>query len=121
MKLTEVTALIYRQAHAWENADYDAILADFAPDALFISPGGRYHGQAAIRAAVVHFFAAAHSVQVTIHRVLLDGHQGAVEWHWSEVRYADNARHAAEDGIIFEVDAAGKIRYWREYFDTANF
>jgi len=120
MNHTEAYQLVERQAKAWEAADVEAALADFAPDALFVSPGGRWQGQAAIRAAIQAFFADAGEVEVEITRVFIAGNQGAAEWTWSERRYADNSRHTAEDAIIFELQAE-KIVYWREYFDTANF
>lgn len=120
MNNSQVYQLVERQAKAWEAADVDAALADFAPNALFISPGGRWQGHAAIRTAIQAFFAEAGEVKVKITRVFVAGNQGAAEWTWSETRYADNSHHTAEDAIIFELQA-DKIVYWREYFDTANF
>ncbi|MDQ3250156.1 MAG: nuclear transport factor 2 family protein [Chloroflexota bacterium] len=120
MTYEQAYALVERQARAWEAADVEAAVADFAPDAHFISPGGRWQGPDAIRGAVEAFFGGAGEVKVQITRVLVDGEQGAAEWTWSEVRYADGQRHTAEDAIVFAV-REGKIVYWREYFDTANF
>jgi uncharacterized protein (TIGR02246 family) len=120
MTSEEARRLVERQAAAWERADLDAIVADFAPDALFISPGGRWQGPAAIRGAAKAFFDSVGQVQVTITRVLNDGQQGAAEWTWSEQRRSTGQRHTAEDAIIFQVKD-GQIVYWREYFDTANF
>ncbi|CAN5673422.1 SgcJ/EcaC family oxidoreductase [soil metagenome] len=120
MDITQVRALIDRQARAWERADIDVCVADFAADALFISPGGRWQGQEAIRATVKGFFAGARDVKVEITRVIVDGNQGAVEWTWSEFRLSDGKRHVAEDAIIFELQD-NKIVYWREYFDMATF
>jgi uncharacterized protein (TIGR02246 family) len=119
MHSDQIRALIERQARAWEQADAEAIVADYAPDATFISPGGRLQGHQAIRAAAEAFFAAATGVEVTITRMLLDGSQGAVEWIWSETNRADGNRRTAEDAIIFEL-RDGKLIYWREYFDTAG-
>lgn len=121
MTRDDVVALVKRQAAAWENEDYQAITADFAPDGVFISPGGRWQGPTAIQQAAVAFFAEAHQVKVNIVRVLFDGqHSGAVEWGWTETRRADQQEYHAEDAIIFELNAAGQIIYWREYFDTAG-
>jgi limonene-1,2-epoxide hydrolase len=58
-------------------------------------------------------------VRVTVIRVLLDGHQGAVEWTWTETRLVDDLSRTAEDCIIFEL-RGDKLIYWREYFDTAG-
>jgi uncharacterized protein (TIGR02246 family) len=119
MHVDQARALIERQARAWEQADVAAIVADFAPDAIFISPGGRLQGHDAVRAAAESFFAVATDIEITITRVLLDGNHGAVEWTWRETNRSDSRRRAAEDGIIFEL-RDDKIVYWREYFDTAG-
>ena len=120
MNKEQAWALVERQARAWEQADFEAAVADFAPDGLFISPGGRWQGHEEIRQAMTLFFEGVLEVNVEITRVLIDGNQGAAEWTWSETRRADNSRHTAEDAIIFELSNE-KIIYWREYFDTANF
>ena len=120
MNIEQAEALIKRQAQAWERADIDACVADFAEDALYLSPGGRWQGPAAIRAVVEAFFAGAGEVKVTISRVLVHGNYGAVEWTWQEKRHSDQQVHRVDDGIIFEV-RDDKIVYWHEYFDTARF
>jgi uncharacterized protein (TIGR02246 family) len=117
--MDQIRALVERQARAWEQADAEAIVADFASDALFISPGGRLQSHDALRAAAESFFAATNGVEVTITRLLVDGNQGAVEWTWRETSRADGSSRTAEDSIIFEV-RDGKLIYWREYFDTAG-
>lgn len=121
MNIDQARNLVARQARAWEAADLDAILAEFAPAACFISPGGRWQGSTAIRNAAESFFAGVTGVQVIITRVLIDGEQGAAEWTWRELRRTTGRWHEAEDAIIFQVGADGKIVYWREYFDTASF
>jgi uncharacterized protein (TIGR02246 family) len=120
MTLEEARQLVQRVARAWEDADLDAISADFAEDGIFISPGGRWQGPAQIRQAAEAFYREACDVKVDVTRVLVMGDQGAAEWTWSETRKRDGSRHAADDGVIFEL-REGRIIYWREYFDTANF
>lgn len=110
----QMQALVLRQAHAWSSGDLDAIVGDFAPDALFISPGGRWQGEAAIRAAAAAFFAEVSEVSIEVTRVLVDGEMGAVEWRWSETGRADGRRRSADDCIIVGL-VEGKIIYWREY------
>ena len=118
MTIEQAQALVERQARAWERADVATIVADFAPDGVFIAPGRRWQGRDAIRSAVAAFFAVATDVTVVVTRVLLDGDQGAVEWTWSEMCRADGHRHSVDDAIIFTL-RGDKIQYWREYFDTA--
>lgn len=120
MNTDEVRALVERQARAWERADLAAIVADFAPDGVLISPGGRWQGHEALRRAAESFFAASGDVAVQVTRVLCDGDQGTAEWSWSETSRADGRRHVAEDAVVFEL-RDGKIVYWREYFDRAGF
>ncbi len=119
MNRQEATALVERQARAWEQMDLEAILADFAPDGVLISPGGRWQGYAALRKGIASFFAASGDIKIAITRVLVDGDQGAVEWTWSETKKATGRRHTVEDAIIFGT-RDGKIVYWREYFNTAQ-
>jgi uncharacterized protein (TIGR02246 family) len=118
MNARQAQALVERQARAWERADLQAIGADYAPDACFISPGGTWWGPDAIRAAAAAFFEASTEVQVTITRIVFDEAHGAVEWTWSETRRVDGRRFSVEDAIIFGV-RGDQIVDWREYFDTA--
>lgn len=110
----EVLELVNRQAMAWQSNDAEAILADFAVDALFISPGGRWRGHEQIAAAAHAFFSATTEIQIGVTRVLCDGDQCAVEWSWRETRLLDNSQHSADDAIIFTLQN-GEIVYWREY------
>ena len=119
MNHDQARQLVERQAQAWEQANIELALADFAAEGVFISPGGRWQGHAQIRAAAQAFFATATDVKVTVKRVLLDGTQGAVEWVWEETRREDGSRHQVEDAIIFELQD-DKLIYWREYFDTGG-
>jgi uncharacterized protein (TIGR02246 family) len=120
LTLDKATEPVQRVARAWEDADLDAICADFADDGIFISPGGRWVGCAAIRESAAGFYRGARDVKVMITRVLVMGEQGAAEWTWSETRILSGTRHTADDGVIFEL-RDGKVVYWREYFDTAGF
>jgi uncharacterized protein (TIGR02246 family) len=120
MNSTEARALVERQARAWVRGDLAAIVADFAPDGMLISPGGSWQGHDALRQAAESFFAAAIDVQVVVTRVLLDGDVGAAEWTWSETSRTDGRRYTIKDAIIFEL-RDDQIVSWREYFDTAAF
>ena len=119
MTLAEVEELVARQAHAWAAEDIELALGDFAPDAVFQVPGRRFVGRDQIRQGANGFFARATDIKVTILRIVYDGVNGAVEWRWEEIRRASGMRHQTEDAIVFEI-RAGKIVYWRAYFDTAQ-
>lgn len=118
MDREQVRAMVERQARAWMDADYEAIVADYAPDGILSTPGGTWQGREAIRGAAAAFYESAGAVEVSVQRVLLDGDQGAVEWTWSETARASGRRVTMEDAIVF-VLRDGQIAYWREYFDTA--
>lgn len=120
MSNEDAWALVELVARAWEQGDLDAIIAPFAEDGVLMSPGGRWQGHAAIRAAAEQFYQSARDVQITVTRVLISGEQGAAEWTWSETRLDDGSRHTADDAIIFTL-RDGQVVYWREYFDTAEF
>jgi len=120
MNRAEARALVERQARAWERGDLAAIVADFTPDGVLISPGGCWQGYDALRQAAESFFATAIDVQVVVTRVLLDGDTGAAEWTWSETSRTDDRRYTVKDAIIFDL-RDDQIVSWREYFDTASF
>ncbi|MBC7869348.1 MAG: nuclear transport factor 2 family protein [Chitinophagaceae bacterium] len=114
-----VTEIVYRQKNAWEQNDVEAILTDFAPHCVFITPKSRYEGIDAVRKVVEGFVQTGAKAQITIHRLMVDGNQGAVEWTWQETRPSSDEIIIAEDAIILEV-VEGKIIYWREYFNPAD-
>jgi uncharacterized protein (TIGR02246 family) len=114
----EVRAFLLRRIRAWQAEDLDAIMADYAPDVVHITPGGRRVGPAALREGNARYLAEYTDFAVTLTRLLVDGDQGALEWTWAETRRADGRRRAVDDAIVF-VLRDGKIAYWREYFDTA--
>jgi uncharacterized protein (TIGR02246 family) len=111
--------LAQRMAAAWLSADIAAIVALFAPDGVFITPGGRAQGHTAIAELAASFFDASYVTEIEIRRALAEGGQGAIEWLWSEASRATHARRVMEDAIIFEL-RDGLISYWREYFDPAQ-
>jgi ketosteroid isomerase-like protein len=112
-------ALVERQARAWKRADPAAIVADFAPDGVLISPRGRWRGHDAVRRAAESVFAAVSDVQVVVTRVLLEADQGRPSGPGAKPNRADGRRHTVEDAIIFEL-RDDKLVSWREYLDTAG-
>ncbi|MDX1990974.1 MAG: nuclear transport factor 2 family protein [bacterium] len=114
-----VAALVQRQMQAWINGDVETILADFAPDCVFITPKSRYQGHAQLRDLVQKSVSTTTNVHIDLTRMIVQGNQCALEWTWQETRL-DSGKHArAEDAIIFEL-RDGQIIYWREYFNPAE-
>lgn len=114
-----VRELAERMAAAWMAGDVAAIVDLFAPGGVFVTPGGRAEGHAAIAALAGAFFAGAPRVAISIQRALADGDLGAIEWIWTESDLATGRRRVIEDAIVFE-RRDGKLVYWREYFDPAQ-
>ncbi|MBE9128273.1 MULTISPECIES: nuclear transport factor 2 family protein [unclassified Coleofasciculus] len=113
----EIKHLVERQANAWETADSDKIVADFADDSLFIVPGSTFRGKPEIKKAAADYFAEFTETQVTLKRLIISGNEGAVEWNWQDKNRKTGEKSQAEDAIVFELED-GKIKYWREYIDT---
>jgi len=115
----KIKQLVERQASAWETADSDKIIADFADNSLFVVPGSQCRGKEEIKAAAESYFAEFADTKVTIKRIIVNGDQAAVEWTWSEKNKETGKTSQAEDAIIFELEE-GKIKYWREYIDKES-
>ena len=106
-----------RQAEAWETGNVSAIVADFAPEGVFIAGNFVFKGTAAIKKAAEDYFQEFADTKVEIKRIILEESQGAIEWNWSDRNIATNQISKAEDAIIFELKNDGKIVYWREYIE----
>jgi uncharacterized protein (TIGR02246 family) len=119
MTRDDVHRFILRRISAWRDEDLAAIMADYADDIVHVSPFGKRVGVADMRAANARYLAEYTAFEVQLHRLIVDGDEGALEWTWSETRRADGLRRSAEDAIVF-VLRDGKISYWREYFDPAS-
>ncbi len=117
---TKITAIVKRQATAWENQDTPTLIADFAPDAVFKAGGFTFKGKKAIQKAAEDYFKQFEATKVTIKRIIEEGNQGAVEWDWSDRHKKTGKPSAAEDAIIFELQDDGKIIYWREYIEKVK-
>jgi uncharacterized protein (TIGR02246 family) len=111
-----MTALVQRARTAWMKGDAQAFASLFTSKGEFVVPGNRWVGPAAIRQVAADFAANTPQVTITIHRLLVEGSQAAVEWHWEETD-ATGQRHRADD-VIMVTCVAGKISRWREYIDT---
>ena len=105
-----------RQASAWENADADKIIADFAEESVFVVPGFTFKGKQQIKEEAENYFAEFTGTKIQITRVIFSENQGAMEWIWTDKNKKTGETSRAEDAIIFELED-GKIKYWREYID----
>lgn len=110
-------AIVRRQAKAWETGNVSAIVADFAPDGVFIAGNYIFEGVEAIQQAAEDYFRQFTDTKITIQRVIIEENQGAVEWDWSDRNIQTGKISYAEDAIVFELQADGKISYWREYIE----
>ena len=115
--------LIRRVTKAFDEHDLDAIMADFADDAVFEAPRGpdpwgrRVVGREAIREAFAGRFSGIPDVRYQADEHLVDGDRGASEWTLSgtttdgqriEVRGCDLWTFRA--GKIVKKDSFWKIR-----------
>jgi uncharacterized protein (TIGR02246 family) len=112
-----VRALIEQARNAWVARDPDAVAQLFTSDGELIVPGQRWQGQTKIRQEVSKFAEQFIDVSITIRRVVVDGNQAAVEWHYEDTEKRTGKRNKADDAIVLEVKD-GRIVYWREYFDN---
>jgi uncharacterized protein (TIGR02246 family) len=113
----EICSLIEQAKNAWVARDADALAQLFLPEGELIVPGQWWQGQARIRAEISKFAQQYIDVSITIRRIIVDGNQAAVEWHYEDTEKATGKRHQMDDAIVIEVKD-GRISYWREYFDT---
>ena len=111
-----MSALVQRARTAWIKGDAQAFASLFTSKGEFVVPGNRWVGTAAIRQVAADFAASTPQVTIAIHRLLVEGNQAAVEWHWEETD-ATGQRHRADD-VIMVTCVNGKISRWREYIDT---
>ena len=77
-------AILGHQTAAWNAADIDAILQDFAPDAVLTSASGQtLSGIPAIRQSLTSFFSAFAQIRLTLHSLVAQDDTAACEWEFS--------------------------------------
>ena len=116
---SKIRQLVERQANAWETANSEQIIADFAEDSLFVLPGSTFRGKQKIKEAAESYFQQSTETKITIKRLIVNGNQCAIEWDWIEKDQETGKESKAEDAIIFELEGE-KIKYWREYIDKES-
>ncbi|NJN88860.1 MAG: SgcJ/EcaC family oxidoreductase [Leptolyngbyaceae cyanobacterium SL_7_1] len=116
LPLEEIRSLIEQARDAWIGGNADQFASLFTPNGELIVPGNRWVGMEAIHQALTDFAATASHVSIEIHRIIVDGNQAVVEWHWQDTTLSGQTTRA-DDAIV--VDFQGnKISRWREYIDT---
>jgi uncharacterized protein (TIGR02246 family) len=111
-----IYSLIEQAKSAWIDRNADTLSQLFTLDGELVLPGESWKGRQKIREEIDKFSQQYKDVVITIHRVIIDGNQAAVEWQYEDTEIATNKRNLADDVIILEVKD-GQISYWREYFD----
>ncbi|MGF1590981.1 MAG: nuclear transport factor 2 family protein [Pleurocapsa sp.] len=112
----QITEMVIRQAKAWSEQNIEAIVNDFAEDAVFIAAGFKFQGKQQIEQAAQNYFQQFHHTSVKIKRIVIEDKQGAVEWDWRDKERQTGKEGYAEDAIIFELENS-QIIYWREYIE----
>lgn len=112
----ELHALVARLATLWQSDDLDAGFAQFADDAVLITPSRHYNGRDEIIAAMRDFWRDVSLVRITLRRSVADEGQQrvALEWRWSETDRVTGRVTEYDDAIVGQL-RNGKIVYWREY------
>jgi uncharacterized protein (TIGR02246 family) len=103
---------------AWMAGDADAFAALFTETGEFVVPGQVYRGSEQIRAVTAAFSASNSDVQIEIRRMITEGNQVVVEWHWEDTETATGKRMVADDAIVVDFEDS-KVKRWREYIDAA--
>lgn len=113
----DIPTLIEHARNAWVARDANAITQMFAPNGELIVPGQRWQGREEIRVGVARFTQQYVDVKIDIQRVIVEGNQAIVEWHYEDTEKATGVRNKAEDAIVIDFKD-GLIDRWREYFDN---
>lgn len=104
---------------AWLTGNADQFAALFSQDGELIIPGQVYSGTAAIRSVMAEFAQTHSVVQIQIQRIMIDGNQAVVEWHWEDTETQTGKRTVADDAIVVDFTAS-QISRWREYIDASQ-
>lgn len=112
----EIRSIVDRAANAWMNGDAEGFASLFLPDGEFIVPGNRWVGREQIHQVLADFASTVSEVKIEIQRIIIDGSQAVVEWHWQEQNKETDKIDRAEDAIVVDFKN-GSIERWREYID----
>lgn len=121
MTRDDAVELFERRRAAWLAEDLDAYLALFADDVVLQTPvGAPVQGLSEYGALVRRAAAATRPVRFEFHRIATDGPFVLAEWTIELAVRADGRRITYRGMSTCELDAAGRIASWREYYDPAD-
>ena len=105
----------------WNSGDMEAMYALCAEDVTWHNiPMEPITGKEAMRAAIAGFMGPVERCDWEIHRIATNG-QVVLTERTDHFDLKDGRRASLPVMGTFEVDAAGKIAAWRDYFDMATF
>ncbi|WP_315789946.1 nuclear transport factor 2 family protein [Fischerella sp. JS2] len=113
----DIPTIIHQAKDAWVTLNGDALAQLFTLDGELIVPGHRWQGPAQISKAVSLVAQQSQDIKIDIERMIISGEQAVIEWRYQETEKATNHRKTTEDAIVVDF-RDGRIRRWREYFDT---
>jgi limonene-1,2-epoxide hydrolase len=106
---------------AWTRLDLDGIMSYFAEDAVWDNvPMSPAKGQAAIREMTHGFLKDTDTFSAEIRRSVHDGNVVFNE-RVDTIVMKNGKKAAVPVAGMFELNDAGKIKVWRDYFDLATF
>ena len=106
---------------AWTRLDLEEVMSHFAQDAVWDNvPMSAAKGKQAIREMTHGFMKDASALSV---KILKSVHEGNLVFNSRVDTITKKNGKQAELPVagMFELDDAGKIRVWRDYFDLATF
>jgi len=116
------TDVVLRLIAGWEARDIESIMACFSKDAVYANvPLEPVHeGLSAIRAAVEGFLAMGEEIDFIVHHTAENPETGIVmNERTDRFRIRGEWMEAPVSGVFELRD--GRIRAWRDYFDTGDF
>ncbi|MBF2000699.1 MAG: nuclear transport factor 2 family protein [Synechococcales cyanobacterium C42_A2020_086] len=119
MQPETVQSIIATARDAWIEGNAEQFAELFTEDGEFVVPGQVWRGKSAIRDALADFARSGSEVDIAIQRIMVDGNQAVVEWHWRETNPQTGKQTTAEDAIVVDF-RDGQISRWREYIDNKS-
>ncbi|MFN3863150.1 MAG: limonene-1,2-epoxide hydrolase family protein [Erythrobacter sp.] len=105
----------------WNACDIDAMLGLCAQDIVYHNiPMEPIHGATAMRAMVENFLANIAACDWQVHAIAANGNTVLTE-RTDAFTFKDGRRAAIRVMGAFDLDEAGRIAGWRDYFDMGEF